>query len=90
MNPELLNILREIIFGAIFIGGVITLIGMKMRHSHLRATRAAAVPQQEVERLADTVDNLHAELGLLREHFRELNERVNFTERLLEQPKLEE
>ncbi len=89
MTPELMNILREIIIGAISVGGVLTLIGMKMRHSHLRDTRAAAAPRQEVERLADTVDNLHAELGLLREDFRALNERVDFTERLLERPKTE-
>ncbi len=90
MTPQVMEILLQIIFVTVFLGGGFTLLIMKMRYAHLRGTGAEAVPQEEVERLADTVDNLSAELGLLREDFRELNEREDFTERLLERPKPEE
>ena len=88
MTPEIMGMLTGTILGSIFLGGAFTLLFMKMRHAHLRDT-GSELPQQEVERLADAVDDLHAELGLLREDFRELNERVDFAERLLEPPKTE-
>ena len=46
--------------------------------------------QQEAEYLADAVDNLRTEVELLREEFLKLDERMDFTERLLERPKTEE
>ena len=74
----------------IAIGGVFTLIAMKMLYSHLQKTRLSSGAQQHVKHLAAAVDNLGAELELLRNEFLELNERVEFTERLLERPKAEE
>ncbi len=62
-------------------------IGMKVRYTHLQRTRVSGSAQQEAERLANAVDNLRSEVGLLRDEFLELNERVDFTERLLERPK---
>ena len=90
MTPQIMEILLQIIIVTVFLGGGFTLLIMKMRYAHLRGTNSEAMPHQEVERLSDTVDNLRAELGLLREDFRELNERVDFTERLLERPKPDE
>ncbi len=84
MSPEILGILGHGWFVMAVIGIV---IGMKMRYTHLQRTRVSGSAQQE--RLADAVDNLRAEVGLLREEFLELNERVDFTERLLERPKTE-
>ncbi len=74
----------------IAVGGVFTLIGMKMRYSHMEDTRVSGSSQQEGEHLADAVDDLRAEFGLLRDEVEKLDERVDFTERLLERPKTEE
>ncbi len=83
MSPGILGILVG--FFALFCGAI--LIGMKMRYTHLKRTRVSGSAQQEAERLANAVDNLRSEVGLLRDEFLELNERVDFTERLLERPK---
>ena len=84
MDPVLLGIVIP------SIGGVFTLIGMKMHYSHMRDKRRSGSSQQEGEHLADAVDDLRAEFGLLRDEVEKLNERVDFTERLLERPKTEE
>ena len=86
MGPETLGIFIPII---IFSSAAI-LIGMKMRYSHIEETRLGGGAQEEVEQLTETVDHLRAEVGLLRDEFADLNERVDFTERLLERPKTEE
>ncbi len=85
---EMLEILAPF-FALIGFGGAV-LIGMKMRYRHLERTRLGGGAQEDVKRLADTVDSLRAEVGLLRDGFLELNERVEFTERLLERPKAAE
>ena len=74
----------------ILFGGVLTLIGMKMHYGHIEEQRLGGSSQQEGEHLADAVDDLRAEFGLLRDEVEKLNERVDFTERLLERPKTEE
>ena len=75
------------LFATVAMGGAI-LIGIKMRLTHLQRTRVSGGAQQEeVERLADAVDTLRDEVRLLRDQHHELNERVDFTERLLERPK---
>lgn len=86
MGPETLGVFIPIII----FGGAGILIGMKMRYSHLADMRLGSGAEQEVEHLTDTVDSLRAEVELLREEFRELDERMDFTERLLERPKTEE
>ncbi len=68
------------------LGGIFTLIGMKIRYSHIQDNRLGG-GQQEAEYLADAVDNLRTEVELLREEFLKLDERMDFTERLLERPK---
>ena len=70
--------------------GFCILLGMKMRYSHFRETRISGSAQQEVERLTETVDNLNAQIELLHSEFHELNQRIEFTERLLELPEAEE
>ena len=84
MDPVLLGIVIPSIVG------VFGLIGLKMRYSHMRDTRRSGSSQQEGEHLADAVGDLRAEFGLLRDEVEKLNERVDFTERLLERPKTEE
>ena len=84
MGPEILGILGHGWFVMAIIGIV---IGMKVRYTHLQRTRVSGSAQQEVERLADAVDTLRDEVGLLRDQHLELNERMDFTERPLERPK---
>ncbi len=84
MDPVILGIVIPPVVG------IFVLIGLKMRYSHMKDSRLSGTAQQEGEHLADTVDNLGAEVGLLRSEVLELNERVEFTERLLERPKTEE
>ena len=81
--------IMELLVGIFFLGGVFTLIGLKMRYSYLQKTRLGGGSQQEVEHLAGAVDNLRTEFGLLRGEVLELNERVEFSGRLLERPKTE-
>ena len=85
MDPAIIGVFIPIIALS---GGAI-LIGLKMRYSHLENTRVSG-GREEVEHLADGVDNLRAELELLRDEFHKLDERMDFTERLLEPPKTEE
>ena len=77
MDPVYLGIIIPILVGPIL------LIGMKMLFSHLEDKRLGGGAQQEVQHLADTVENLRAEVE-------QLNERMEFTERLLQRPKTEE
>ena len=83
MDPGVIAVFIPIVI----FGGIFTLIGLKMRYSHMEDTRLGGSSQQEVEHLADAVDNLRSEVELLRTEFVEINERMDFTERLLERPK---
>ncbi len=85
MLPELLEIVGPIV--GLTTVGIMVLIGMKLRYSHLRDTRSGSIASQEVEHLAETVGDLRDEVRLLRQEYAGLNERVEFTERLLERPR---
>ena len=87
MGPEIVELVAPL--GAFFIMGGAVLIGMKMRYTHIQRTRLSGVAQQDVDRLTEAVDTLSNQVGLLRDQFLELNERVEFTERLLERPRSE-
>ena len=89
MTTEIMEILAGIIIATTFVGGGFTLLIVKMRYRHLEDKRLSGGAQQEVEHLADAVDNLRTEFGLLHSEVEKLNERVEFTERLLERPKTE-
>jgi len=86
MDPGIIGVFIPIVALS---GGTI-LIAMKMHYSHMQETRISSGGDQEVERLAETVDSLRAEIAVLHDEFHQLNERVDFTERLLEGPKKEE
>jgi len=89
MDPGIIGVFIPIIA----LSGVTILIAMKMRYTHIqenRETRVGGGGAEEVERLAETVDSLRSEIALLHDEFHQLNERVDFTERLLEGPKTEE
>ncbi len=86
MDPGIIAVFIPIIA----VSGVFTLIGMKIHYSHLEDTRVGSGARQEVEQLTESVENLRADVELMRNEFLELNERMDFTERLLERPKTEE
>ncbi len=84
-----MNELLEMIipfFGMIGIGGMV-LIGMKLRYQHLQRLKQGGSSPEEVERLTEAVDSLHDEIRIMREEVLSINDRVEFTERLLERPK---
>jgi len=85
MDPGIIGVFIPVI---VVCSGAI-LFGMKMHYSHLQDTRISG-GSQEVEHLSNTVDNLRAEVELLRDEFGKIDERMEFTERLLERPKTEE
>ncbi len=65
--------------------GIIVLVGLKMRFNH--KFRMRETPAGENERLTEAVEQLTDEVRLMREEFTDLDERVDFTERMLSQGK---
>jgi hypothetical protein len=82
------EVLEMIVPFFVFMGlGSMVLIGMKLRYEHLQRLRRGESSPEEVNRLAEAVDALGDEVRLMREEVLSINDRVEFTERLLEQPK---
>ncbi len=86
MPPEMLIEAVAPLIAFIGLGGAI-LIGMKLRYNHLERLRQGGSSDQDVEKLTDAVNTLRDEVHMLRDGYLELNERMEFTERLLERPK---
>ena len=86
MDPVLEMIIPFL--GMMGIGGMV-LIGMKLRYTHVQRLKQAGSSPEEVERLTEAVDSLHDEIRIMREEVLSINDRVEFTERLLERPKAE-
>ena len=86
MDPVLEMIIP--FFGMMGIGGMV-LIGMKLRYQHLQRLKQAGSSPEEVERLTEAVDSLRDEIRIMREEVLSINDRVEFTERLLERPRAE-
>jgi hypothetical protein len=87
MPPEVVEIIAPFL-ALVGFGGAI-LIGMKMRYTHIQRTRGIGSPQG-VEQLTEAIKTLHDDMRLLHEEVLALNERVEFTERLLERPRTAE
>ena len=66
--------------------GIIVLVGLKMRFNHKFRMRERP-GGEDTERLTEAVEQLHDEMRLMREEFADLDERVDFTERMLSQGK---
>lgn len=81
MPPDIMEVIAPLmglgILGAIVLGGLRIVFG---------ARRGGKELQQELARLADSVERIEAELQDVREYTAELAERVEFTERLLARP----
>jgi hypothetical protein len=67
---------------ALFGFGTFTLIGMRMWLT-ARIQSRRQLPQEAFERLAESVDRLHEDMRLVRDEVTELQERVDFAERVL-------
>ena len=63
------------------VGGGLAIAGMKMWFNHQLKMRET--PGGDNERLIEAVQQLQDEFGSMREDFAELQERVDFTERVL-------
>ncbi len=61
--------------------GVFGLMGLKVWSNHKLKMRET--PDGDNERLTEAVQQLHDEVGSMREEVAELHERVDFTERML-------
>ena len=77
MDPEVLGVFIPIVAIIGFFG----LRGLKTWSTH--QLRMRETPGGDNERLTETVQQLHDEVGSMREEVAELHERVDFTERML-------
>ena len=68
------------------IGGVI-LLGQRMRYRYLERARGGDASSSEMVRLLERVDSLREDVQSLQDRFDRLGERVDFTERLLSEPR---
>ena len=80
MPPEVIEFIAPVI--GVTSVGIMILIGMKMRLS-AKVQLQEGSKSEDVERLADAVDGLHEEVRMLREEYTELQERMDFAERML-------
>ncbi len=86
MDPVLEMIIPFL--GMMGIGGMV-LIGMRLRYTHLQRLKRGAGSPEEMARLTEAVDSLRDEIRIMREEVLSINDRVEFTERLLERPRAE-
>jgi hypothetical protein len=85
MDPA---ILEPIMAVAAMLGiGTFVLIGMKMRFDHKARMLGQSKDAEEVERLVDAMDSMYEQTRALREEIGELQERIDFHERMLTRPK---
>ena len=87
MDPAALEMIAPV-FVFLGLSGAV-LIGMRLRYAHKERMRLDATSQADVERLSDAVNALRDEVQVLHDGYLELNERVEFTEHLLERPKVD-
>ena len=80
MPPDVIEFIGP--FMAIVSVGTLTLIGMKMRLSHKERMREVPGPH-DIERITEATERMYEEVQLLRDTVVDLQDRVEFTERLL-------
>ena len=80
MPPQIIEVIGPVMVLTTI--GTIFLVGMKMRLS-AKVQLQQGSKSEDVERLADAVDGLHEEVRMLREEYTELQERMDFAERML-------
>lgn len=62
--------------------GTFTLLGMRMWLKH-KIERQRLAGSEDVDRMVDAIDRLHDQIQTMRDEMGELQERVDFAERLL-------
>ena len=88
MPPEIAEAIGPVIVTLSL--GAFILIGMKMRYQHKAKQLEYQKPALDLERLGEAVDGLYERTNALHEEIVELQERLDFHERLLTGPKEEE
>jgi hypothetical protein len=87
MPPEIVEAIGPVIVTLSL--GAFILIGMKMRYQHKAKQLEHEKPVQELERLGEALDGLYERTSALHEEVVELQERLDFHERLLTESKEE-
>ncbi len=85
MDPILAETIAP--FFAIIGVGSMVLIGMKLRYNYKARIAEQTGSTEDVDRIANAVGDLIDEVQSLREGLTDMNERMEFTERLLTQGK---
>ena len=81
MDPSIIEPIMAV-FAMLSIGSLV-LVGMKMRYQHKATMLQQPKNSVELERLADAMDSMYEQTRALREEIGELQERLDFHERLL-------
>jgi hypothetical protein len=87
MPPEFFDGLMAMV--AMISIGSFVLVGMKMRYQYKSKMLEQPKNAEEIERLADAMDSMYEQTRALRDDIGELQERLDFHERLLTRPKEE-
>ena len=88
MHPEAIEGIMAVV-GMLSLGGFV-LLGMKMRYDYKSKTLDQPKSAEDIDRLADAMDSMYEQTRALREELGELQERLDFHERLLARGKEEE
>jgi len=81
MGPDIIAPIMAVV-GMLSIGSLV-LIGMKMRYQHKAKMLEQPKDGEDMERLVDAMDSIYEQSRALREDIGELQERLDFHERLL-------
>ena len=81
MDPNIIEPIMAV-FGMLSIGSLV-LVGMKMRYTHKAQMLEQPKKSEDMERLVDAMDAIYEQSRGLREEIGELQERLDFHERLL-------
>jgi uncharacterized protein YlxW (UPF0749 family) len=84
MDPSIIEPIMAV-FAMLSIGSLV-LVGMKMRYQHKATMLQQPKNSEELDRLADAMDSMYEQTRALREEIGELQERLDFHERLLTRP----
>ena len=87
MSPDVFEPLMAVV-GMLSIGGLV-LIGMKMRYQYKAKMLEQPKDSEAVDRLVEAMDSMYDQTRSLREEISELQERIDFHERMLTKPKEE-
>ncbi len=87
MPPEIFEGVMAI-FAMLSIGGIV-LAGMKMQYHYKSKMLDQPKNTEDVERLVDAMDSMYEQTRSLREEIAELQERLDFHERMLARPREE-